>query len=105
MYNNQKWQRKRAYILRRDGYKCQECLRYGRQRQGEHVHHIYPIEEYPEEIYNDCNLITLCKICHNKMHVRDTHRLTACGKALMARAKTKYGSRLPPLEESQSRKN
>lgn len=96
VYKGSRWQKKRAYILKRDGYKCQECARYGRQRQGAHVHHVYPVEFYPEEAYNSCNLITLCRQCHNKMHDRETHGLTATGKALQKRMKQRYGSRLPP---------
>ncbi|MCM1273204.1 MAG: HNH endonuclease [Clostridium sp.] len=95
-YKGSRWQKKRAYILKRDGYKCRECARYGRMRDGVHVHHVYPVEYYPSEAYNNCNLITLCAACHNKMHNRDTHELTACGKELQKRIKQRYGSRLPP---------
>lgn len=104
VYNDIRWQKKRAYILKRDGYKCQECARYGRQRNGAHVHHVYPVEHYPFEAYNNYNLITLCSACHNKMHDRETHELTACGKALQMRMKQRYGSRLPPLKVFESKK-
>ena len=97
MYNDTRWKRKRASVLRRDAYQCQECRRYGKRRQGEHVHHVFPVEYYPDERYNDCNLITLCQSCHNKMHDRDSHELTAQGKQLQMRMKKRYGSRLPPL--------
>lgn len=97
MYNDKRWEKKRAVILRRDAYKCQECKRYGKCRPGDHVHHVYPVEQYPDERYNDCNLITLCQKCHNRMHDRDSHELTAYGKQLQMRMKKRYGSRLPPL--------
>lgn len=82
VYNTARWERKRNQILRRDGYRCQICKRYGRLRSAEHIHHIYPIENYPEFAYENWNLISLCKVCHNKMHDRDTHQLTAEGEAL-----------------------
>ena len=67
-YTNKKWRRKRASILRRDGYKCRECRKYGRAREAVTVHHIKHVDEYPELAYVDDNLISLCNPCHNKMH-------------------------------------
>ena len=67
-YHNPAWLRKRASILRRDGYKCQECKRYGRRRSAEIVHHKKPVEFYPELAFADENLISLCAKCHNKQH-------------------------------------
>ena len=51
-----RWKRKREAILRRDGYLCQECKRYGHY------------DEHPELALDDGNLISLCEGCHNKMH-------------------------------------
>ena len=59
---------KRAQILRRDGYLCQECRKYGRMTQATTVHHIQHVEDHPELAYNDDNLVSLCEKCHNKMH-------------------------------------
>ncbi len=67
-YKGKKWERKRACILRRDGYKCQECKKYGRAREAKTVHHIKHVDEYPELAFVDENLISLCNPCHNKMH-------------------------------------
>lgn len=67
-YMELKWRRKRENILRRDGYRCQECKRYGRRRAATEVHHIKPVESWPELAYNNENLISLCHGCHNKMH-------------------------------------
>lgn len=58
----------RESALRRDGYMCQWCKRYGRRVQAEHVHHIKHADEYPELMYNVDNLVSLCKECHNKAH-------------------------------------
>lgn len=67
-------------VLRRDGYECRECRRYGRTTQATTVHHIYPLEFYPELAYVDENLISLCNKCHEEMHNRMTNELTNKGK-------------------------
>ena len=46
--NTSRWKRLRNYVMARDGYRCQESLRYGQSVQAEMVHHIYPVREYPE---------------------------------------------------------
>lgn len=67
-YNDPKWKRKRRKILRRDGYRCRECRRYGRNREATEVHHVKHVDEWPELAYKDENLVSLCHACHNKMH-------------------------------------
>lgn len=67
-YKEKKWRKKRAAILRRDKYLCQECKKYGRQREAVTVHHIKHADTHPELVYNDDNLVSLCGACHNKMH-------------------------------------
>ena len=84
-YKEKRWKVKRLHILRRDGYMCRECQRYGRRVDADTVHHIYPAEEYPEYVYSDWNLISLCKKCHDGMHDRITNTLTDKGKSLMQR--------------------
>ena len=68
LYRDGKWKRAREQALRRDGYMCQWCKRYGRRVQAEHVHHIKHADEYPELMYDLNNLVSLCKACHNKAH-------------------------------------
>lgn len=67
-YNSPKWRRKRQQILRRDGYMCQHCKRYGKAVQATTVHHIKHADEYPDLAYDDKNLVSLCEGCHNKQH-------------------------------------
>lgn len=68
------WRAKRAAILRRDGYLCQWCRRYGRKDKSgqpvraECVHHIVEYEDAPELALVDSNLVSLCRGCHNKAH-------------------------------------
>ena len=67
-YNSRRWIKKRKRILRRDGYLCQLCKRYGRQTEAVTVHHIKHADEYPELAFDDDNLVSLCNACHNKQH-------------------------------------
>ncbi len=67
-YNSAKWKAKRRAILRRDGYECQLCKRYGRHVDAWEVHHIKHFDEWPELALDDSNLISLCHSCHNKQH-------------------------------------
>lgn len=79
-YKSKRWERKRAAILRRDEYLCQECKRYGKSTPAQTVHHINPVEERLALAFVDANLISLCNQCHNKMHDRTTGALTAKGE-------------------------
>lgn len=67
-YDCARWKHKRAAILRRDGYMCRNCRRYGRLTEATEVHHIKHVDEYPELAYVDDNLISLCHACHNAQH-------------------------------------
>ena len=89
-YNGNRWRRLAALAMRRDGYRCQIAERYGRSAPAEVVHHIYPVDEYPEYAYCLWNLISLSRAAHNRLHDRNTDKLTAEGVALMRRAKREY---------------
>lgn len=82
-YTNAKWKRKRAHILRLDGYRDRIAARYGRAEEATTVHHIYPAEAYPEYAYADWNLISVSVGTHNKLENRVTGELTAMGRELM----------------------
>ena len=89
-YKSKRWKRKREQILRRDEYLCQLSKRYGKRIEADTVHHIFPIEYYPELKYLNWNLISLCREQHNRLHSRDTHNLTDEGKKLQQRYYPKY---------------
>ena len=74
-YKTQKWLRKRAAILKRDNYMCQECKKYGRITEAQTVHHIKPAELFPELVYTNENLISLCNACHNREHPEKAFKL------------------------------
>lgn len=67
-YKTKKWRDKRDSILRRDGYLCQHCKKYGKEVEATTVHHIKHRDEYPELAYDSDNLVSLCYKCHAKQH-------------------------------------
>lgn len=95
-YQSRRWKRLRNAVLRRDGYRCQESARYGKDVEAQVVHHIYPLEEFPQYAYCGWNLVSLSKKQHNEMHDRTTDRLTAKGIALQRRTKTPSCRGSPP---------
>ena len=55
--NTSRWKRLRNFVMARDGYRCQESLRFGKSVPAEMVHHIYPVREYPELEFVSWNTI------------------------------------------------
>ena len=64
---------------------CQISKRYGKAVPAEVVHHIYPVDEYPEYAYSPWNLISLSRQAHNRLHDRVTGALTEEGILLLRR--------------------
>jgi len=90
LYKTKRWERKRAAVLRRDEYLCQECKRYGKTVQANTVHHIYPLEDYPELALVGDNLISLCNACHERMHDRMTGEVTELGRQWQERRRAEF---------------
>ena len=90
-YKTKRWELLRESILRRDGYMCQDRKRYGKRVQADHVHHIFPREQFPEYQWQPWNLISLCKEAHNEMHYRTNNKLTAKGLDLLRKTAVKQG--------------
>ena len=61
-------------VLKRAGYLCEECKRYGRLDshglpiRATTAHHIKHRDEYPELQYDVSNGRALCEKCHNRAH-------------------------------------
>ena len=81
-YNSARWARLRASVLREAGYRCQYMRRYGKRVEATHVHHIWPVEDFPEFAWCRWNLIALSLDAHNMMHDHVNGRLTAAGESL-----------------------
>lgn len=79
-YKTKSWRSKRIKILKRDEYECRECKRYGKSRQATTVHHCNPLNERPDLRLTTWNLLSLCGICHDKMHDRTNDNLTNLGE-------------------------
>lgn len=69
-YQSRAWRRVRLMALQRDHYLCQECLKKKRIRTATEVHHIQPLEEYPELGLELSNLRSLCWWCHEETKQR-----------------------------------
>jgi 5-methylcytosine-specific restriction enzyme A len=85
-YKTARWKSKREKILKRDEYQCQECKRYGKNKDATTVHHIQPLRNRPDLRLTTWNLVSLCGKCHEKMHDRLTDELTDVGKQWVERA-------------------
>ena len=91
LYRTARWKRKHTVIMKRDGYLCRECLRFGKRVAARQVHHIIPITLCMAIasflVWLDDNLISLCNECHDAMHDRRRNSLTVRGKKLLRRTK------------------
>ena len=65
-YNTDAWQRARQMAKQRDNYLCQACLRNGKVKRAEEVHHLKPTNAYPDLALDMSNLTCLCRECHDK---------------------------------------
>lgn len=84
-YESKKWKKARERAMRRDGYQCQDCKRYGKITAADHVHHIKPLEDCTAaEAVDLSNLVSLCRDCHNKRHPEKAK------KAINERRKNNY---------------
>jgi transcriptional regulator NrdR family protein len=63
-------EKKKRYIRRRDGNKCQKCG----EEEDLHVHHIEPISEGGDN--DNLNLITVCADCHRAIHHKNVNSPT-----------------------------
>ena len=57
-YKGKRWEKLRKSVLKRDGYMCRVCRRYGKRVDAEVVHHIYPVSDYPEYRWSSWNLLS-----------------------------------------------
>lgn len=89
-----RWQKKRAAILRRDGYIDQVKLREGVRVPANTVHHIFPRDQYPEYCWENWNLISVSAETHNELHQRFTDELSQKGENLLRETALARGIRM-----------
>lgn len=70
MYHTKYWINIRSAVLTRDHNECQVCAEMGKVRQAEVVHHIKPVEDFPDRFDDLSNLVSLCRECHETLHGR-----------------------------------
>lgn len=86
-----KWRKKRRAILSRDQYECKYYSRFGIKKAATMVHHVFPVEFFPELRLTSWNLISLSNEAHEKMHDRsDGGNLSEEGIKLAERTAVKY---------------
>jgi 5-methylcytosine-specific restriction endonuclease McrA len=90
-YKSKRWKRLRNAVLARDGYRCQQSARFGKNVPANTVHHIFPREDYPEYQWQPWNLVSLSSSAHDRMHDRGTRELTALGREWLERTARKQG--------------
>ncbi|GEM02510.1 hypothetical protein SAMN05421839_10618 [Halolactibacillus halophilus] len=89
-YKTKRWRRKRENILKQRDYLCAESRQYGNNRQAEMIHHIYPLEDYPELAYEDWNLLPLTNATHNTFHDRNTNEVIGRGLYWQSKRKKEF---------------
>ena len=94
-YDSKKWIEKKSRILRRDGYMCQVSKRYGKMIPAELVHHVFPLDEFPEYALCDWNLISVSWKVHNALHDRQTNGLSEEGRQLLERIARRNNIEVP----------
>jgi len=77
IYDTRTWRKFRAYILARDNFLCQRCLKKNILTAGDTVHHWKPVEDYPELAYDPDNCITWCAPCHSSYERKSEKRKKA----------------------------
>jgi 5-methylcytosine-specific restriction enzyme A len=68
-----RWAKLRKHILKRDSYLCQRCMhKYNILNSNElQAHHIRSRKNYPELVFEQENIITLCKTCNLQLGTSD----------------------------------
>lgn len=66
-----RWRKLRSLIIKRDNGHCQRCLSKFKiiTSSNLQVHHIKPRIDFPELMFEESNLITVCKTCNLNLGV------------------------------------
>lgn len=73
LYSTMRWQRLREYILSKEPL-CVECKKYKRIRPATVVDHIKAHKGDEELFYDEANLQSLCKSCHDRKTAKEDGR-------------------------------
>ena len=68
-YCHPSWQKKKYEIYERDGWQCKCCGNDFMQSASQlHAHHLYYDRSLHLWEYDNESLVTLCEVCHKKVH-------------------------------------
>lgn len=95
LYDSKRWNNLRKRILVRDKYIDRYQMRYGKYRNADVVHHIFPANEYPQYFFCEWNLISISQATHNKFHDRINDELTEIGMDVLRRTCKKRNMPIP----------
>lgn len=73
-YKNDEWKRVKTLALIRDKGLCQWCLKEGKIKLADVVHHIVEVKKDWNKRLDMDNLVSLCHECHNRHHNRHHSR-------------------------------
>lgn len=82
-YKKKEWKEIRESVLRRAEYKDELESRAGKSVPATMVHHIFPLEKYPEYGLERWNLISVSNDTHEILHNRATGELSPLGYDLL----------------------
>lgn len=94
-YKEPRWVKLRKTALARDKFTDQYWIRYGKMRNAEIVHHIFPVEDFPQYQYCLWNLISVSKATHMMLHDRVNNELTDIGIEILVRTARKNNIEVP----------
>lgn len=104
LHHTKRWAKKAKAIRSRDGHMDQAAwLLMGIRQDADMVHHIYPVEDYPEYAYEDWNLMSTSRSTHNQLHNPDGS-LTRLGEDLQRMVKIGKDWR-PPYQNDKNQTN
>lgn len=68
IYVSTRWKRVRKVALTKANGLCEVCIKQGKIKYSDEVHHIIPIKDDISKAYSLDNLICLCRSCHREAH-------------------------------------
>ena len=73
LLNSKRWKDVRTRVIKRDKGICIRCMftRNYVEKNNLQVHHIKPRNKYPELMFEESNLITLCQSCNTHIGTKE----------------------------------
>lgn len=85
-----KWKKFAERTKRKYSYLCQESLRFGERVEAEMIHHIFPVDNFPELEFVSWNVIPVTFKKHETFHDRTNDEITKIGKIWQRKRKKEF---------------